>query len=74
MVGSIKIGKPGWLTHEDLFGKVTIEECIVNIKLTDGPMKRYGNKEDKSNDCRSNNETKSVKIINSFNLIVALGH
>lgn len=62
------------LAHKDLLGMVTIEKNIANINLTNGQMRWHRNREDKSNGGGSNHETRSIKVINTFNFTKSLSH
>lgn len=52
-----------WLVHKHLFMKSTVEEGIVDIKLSERPVVREGYREDCTNGDWFRDWTKGVKIV-----------
>jgi hypothetical protein len=61
-----RVNKTWRLFHVDLFGKNTIEEGIMNIKLMNLPISRNRNRENQSDSGLLNNWTEGFRIINTF--------
>lgn len=74
MIGMIRMNKSRRLFHKDDLMKVTVEECILDVKLSYEPSvgdcKRY----DYANGLRFDHQTKLFIIVNAMLLFVSLGH
>jgi hypothetical protein len=62
------------LRHVNLLMKISMKKCIVNIKLSYGPLVRHGKRKNNTNGSRFDNGTKSIFIINALHLIVTFGN
>lgn len=74
MVGEVRMDKARWLGHENLFGKITIEEGIMDIKLMNRPMRRDCYGENDTDGCWSNNWAKCIKVVNAFGLVISFSN
>ena len=71
MSRKMRINKGRSLRHEDFFSKETMKKCILNIKLTIGPMIGNSNEQDKINGGRANKRSKTVMKVDTFLLMIA---
>ena len=62
--------KPRGLFHEYPFMKNTIEECIVDIKLFERPMKMHSKRKDNSDSCWLDHGTGSFTKVKPGNMSI----
>lgn len=74
MIGKVQINIPRWLFRIDIFSENIIEECIINIKLTNGPIFGHSNRKHNMNSDSLDNVTKSVGVVETKYLNIAFGN
>ena len=66
------INKPQWLTHIHILMELTLQECIINIKLINGPTTTNCQTKNKLNGGRFDYWVEGVMVINSWSLMKTL--
>ena len=63
MIREARINVPRRLFHIDLFSKMTIEECILDIKLAERPVVGHSKRKDNTNSGSLDDRAKSVSVV-----------
>ena len=74
MIREVGVNIPRRLFHIDMFSKMTIKKCILDIKLTERPFVGHNKKEDNMDSCSLHNRTKSVSVVETKYLCIAFGN
>ena len=72
MIRETGVNIPKRLFHIDMFSKMTIKKCILDIKLTEIPFVGHNKREDNMDNC--SNMTKSVSVVETRYLCIAFGN
>ena len=74
MIREARINVPRRLFHTDLFSKITIEECILDIKLAKRLVIGHSKKKDNTNSGSIDDRAKSVSVVKIKYLCIAFGN
>ena len=74
MIREARINVPMRLFHIDLFNKMTIEECILDIKLAKRPVVGHSKRKDNMNSGSLDNRATSVSVVKTKYLCIAFGN
>ena len=74
MIREARINVPRTLFHIGLFSKMTIEECILDIKLAERPVVGHSKRKDNTNSGSLDDRAKSVSVVKTRYLCIALSN
>lgn len=74
MIRMIRVNEARWLSHEDLFGEIPIEESIMDVKLTYWPIRGNCNGKYDADGSGSDHRAECIKVVNAFILVIAFGN
>ena len=74
MIREARINVPRRLFHTDLFSNMTIEKCILDIKLAKRPVIGHSKRKDNTNSGSLDDRAKSVSVVKTRYLCIALGN
>ena len=74
MIREVGVNITRRLFHIDMFGKMTIKKCIIDIKLTERPFVGHSKREDNTDSYSLDNRTKSVSVVKTRYLCIAFGN
>ena len=74
MIGVAGVNIPRRLFHIDRFSKMTIKECILDIKLAKRPVIGHSKRKDNTNSGSLDDRAKSVSVVKTRYLCIALGN
>ena len=74
MIREAGVNIPRRLFHIDMFSKMTIKKCTLDIKLTARPFVGHSKREDNTDSCSLDNRTKSVSVVETRYLCIAFGN
>ena len=74
MIREARINVPRRLFHTDLFSNMNIEKCILDIKLAKRPVIGHSKRKDNTNSGSLDDRAKSVSVVKTRYLCIALGN